>query len=85
VHRGGAHRVDNGLLLRSDIHKLFDKGYVTVTPAGEFRVSKRLGEEWHNGRIYYDLDKRQLRRPIDDGFQPAKEFLEWHADTLFKG
>lgn len=30
--RGGEHRVDNGVLLRSDLHRLFDRGYVTVTP-----------------------------------------------------
>ena len=33
---GGEHRVDNGLLLRSDLHTLFDRGYVTVTP--EYRI-----------------------------------------------
>jgi putative restriction endonuclease len=32
VASGGTHRVDNGLLLRSDVHTLFDRGYVTVTP-----------------------------------------------------
>ena len=35
--------VTNGILLRSDIHKLFDAGYVTVDPNGyRFVVSKRL-------------------------------------------
>lgn len=28
----GPHRVSNGLLLRSDLHTLFDRGYLTVTP-----------------------------------------------------
>jgi putative restriction endonuclease len=27
---GGIHRVDNGMLLRSDVHKLFDDGYLDV-------------------------------------------------------
>src|SRR5258708_36148146 len=37
------HRVANGLLLRSDIHRLFDKGYVTVSPEDRrFVVSRRL-------------------------------------------
>ncbi|HKS06352.1 MAG TPA: HNH endonuclease signature motif containing protein, partial [Gemmatimonadaceae bacterium] len=30
VHLGGLHEVTNGLLLRSDVHTLFDRGYVTV-------------------------------------------------------
>ena len=29
---GGSHNPQNGLLLRRDIHALFDGGYVTVTP-----------------------------------------------------
>lgn len=31
VTEGGRHRVDNGLLLRSDVHTLFDKGSLTTT------------------------------------------------------
>jgi putative restriction endonuclease len=33
----GEHEPNNGLLLRRDIHSLFDRGYVTVTPARHFR------------------------------------------------
>ena len=33
---GGEHEVANGLLLRSDIHRLFDHGYVGVTPDYRF-------------------------------------------------
>jgi len=29
---GGEHALANGLLLRADLHRLFDKGFVTVTP-----------------------------------------------------
>lgn len=34
------HSVKNGLLLRSDVHRLFDSGYVTVTPS---TASRRAG------------------------------------------
>ena len=30
VTKGGEHRLDNGLLLRSDIHTLFDRGYLSI-------------------------------------------------------
>lgn len=36
---GGSHEAANGLLLRPDIHSLFDAGYVTVTPDHRFEVS----------------------------------------------
>ena len=39
------HYVRNGLLLRSDIHKLFDAGYVTVTPDYQFEVSDHIHTE----------------------------------------
>jgi putative restriction endonuclease len=38
--QGGAHDITNGITLRSDIHRLFDLGYVTVTPDYRFRVSE---------------------------------------------
>lgn len=85
VSSGGIHSLQNGLLLRSDIHTLFDKGYVTVTPDGIFRVSKRLKEEWNNGRIYYDLQGRHISVPADPTAQPAEAHLEWHNDEVFRG
>jgi putative restriction endonuclease len=84
VSHGGMHRPDNGLLLRSDIHKLFDRGYVTVRPDGEFAVSPKLRDEWHNGRIYYDLDGHRIRLPNALEHHPSPEFLEWHNDVIYK-
>ena len=85
VAAGGLHRVDNGLLLRSDIHTLFDRGYVTVTPDHRFRVSGRLRNEWQNGRVYYELDWREIWVPEDERYRPSRAALKWHADTVFKG
>ena len=52
----GPNRTRNGLLLRADIHRLFDDGYVTVDPDLRFMVNRRLHEEFENGRVYYALD-----------------------------
>jgi len=84
VSRGGYHAAENGLLLRSDIHKLFDGGYVTIRPNGKFAVSPRLRDDWHNGRIYYDLDQRPIRLPTDETLRPDPKALEWHNDVIFK-
>lgn len=83
--RGGEHRIDNGILLRRDLHRLFDLGYVTVTTDYKFRVGSRLRKEFDNGRCYYDLDKQPISIPADPSLRPQKEFLEWHEGTLFKG
>jgi putative restriction endonuclease len=38
----GPHRVDNGLLLRADLHILLDKGYMTLTEDLQVEVSRRI-------------------------------------------
>ncbi len=80
---GGAHDPQNGLLLRRDIHSLFDAGYVTVTPDMRFRVSRRIREEFENGRHYYELDGLEIERPRN--LLPAAEALKWHNDSRFNG
>jgi putative restriction endonuclease len=60
---GGEHEARNGLLLRRDIHSLFDAGYVTVTPDLHFEVSRRIKEEFENGRHYYELHGKPIRPP----------------------
>ena len=52
---GGEREASNGVLLRRDIHSLFDAGYVTITPDLHFAVSRRIKEEFENGRQYYEL------------------------------
>ena len=81
----GPHQVNNGLLLRSDLHNLFDLGYLTVTHDYKVKVSRRIREEFQNGRHYYELDNQLLQvLPEDEKSRPAHEFLEWH-NTLFQG
>jgi putative restriction endonuclease len=85
VSQGGTHSLPNGLLLRSDIHTLFDRGYVTVTPTLKFLASQRLKKDFHNGEYYLALSGAEVWVPPDETKRPAKELLEWHADTVFKG
>ncbi len=80
----GEHKLPNGLLLRSDIHKLFDQGYVTVTPDRLFRVSQAIREEFENGRDYYALDGKELRHTVSPNAMPATEYLDWHSTTVFR-
>lgn len=80
----GPNQVSNGLLLRSDLHILFDKGYLTVTPDLRVEVSRRIREEYENGRDYYALAGRPLAvRPDEVNDRPSPEFLEWHREKRF--
>jgi putative restriction endonuclease len=80
----GAHEVPNGLLLRSDIHRLFDMGYVSVSPDHRFHVSKRLRADFENGRSYYPLDGTSIRLPEDRSEHPDPTLLAWHFESLFR-
>ena len=82
---GGIHEVTNGLLLRRDIHSLFDRGYVTVTPELRFEVSRRIKDEFDNGREYYALHGRSIRVPDDLKRQPDRQALTWHNENRFFG
>ncbi|MGH7661810.1 MAG: HNH endonuclease [Vulcanimicrobiaceae bacterium] len=78
------HNVQNGLLLRSDIHNLFDAGYVTVDEKLRFVVSGAIREEFENGRDYYALHGKEIRLPVHADQRPQAENLEWHRSNRFK-
>lgn len=82
----GPYEVPNGLLLRSDMHTLFDAGYLTVTPDLTIHVSHRLHDDFDNGKVYYAYQGAQLA-VVPDALQdrPSREYLEWHNDMVFLG
>ncbi len=81
----GQHLVNNGLLLRRDIHSLFDLGYLTITPTLNIEVSKKIREEYENGREYYRHHGGVIREPINPNYRPSQEFLQWHNVNIYKG
>lgn len=86
VTDAGENRVDNGLLLRSDVHKLFDDGYLGINPSTRtLMVSPRLRSDFGNGEEFYAKARAREtvtipKRHMD---QPNAEFLGWHADEVF--
>ncbi len=81
----GPNRINNGLLLRSDMHKLFDAGYLTVTPDYHVEVSRRIKEEFENGLIYYPYHGRKLLVLPDSNMEkPGKDYLEWHNREVYR-
>ncbi len=82
----GPHAIPNGLLLRSDIHKLFDSGYLTVTKDYNIEVSKSLQQEYQNGREYYRYHGQKLAMlPAKIHERPGYGYLQWHNDNVFRG
>ena len=81
----GAHEAQNGLLLRSDIHTLFDRGYVTVKPDLQFLVSKQIKARFYNGRHYNDMSGTVLTVPEQSELWPDPAALKWHNENCFLG
>jgi len=85
VTAGGQHRIENGLLLRSDIHTLFDRGYLTVDSDHRLRVSLSLRDEFDNGKYYLSMSGAEIFFPSRTEHRPDGDLLEWHRDTVFRG
>lgn len=81
----GPHEVRNGILLRADLHRLFDRGYLTITPEQRLEVSRRLREDYSNGRSYYPLNGSAVRVPDAKSERPDIEYLRWHNEQVYLG
>jgi predicted restriction endonuclease len=67
-----ANTVENGLLLRSDIQKLFEAYQIVIHPKTKV---VRIAPDLKN-TIYKEFDGAKLQLPIDESYQPKEEFLE---------
>ena len=83
--QGGPHDVRNGLTLRSDLHRLFDLGYVTVDDEHRLVVSRRLADDFGNGRSYRGFHGRRLVLPASPSEMPDAGVLGWHRENRFLG
>lgn len=82
----GPNTVQNGLLLKSDFHTLYDSGYLTITPDYHIEVSQRLHLDYGNGKDYYKYQgEKVLILPKSSFQQPSREYLEWHNEKVYLG
>ena len=80
---GGTHELSNGLLLRSDLHTLFDQHYLTIEPINRtLIVSRRIRQQFENGRDYYALNNRPLAEPTSVLALPSNESLGYHFERF---
>ena len=64
----------NGLLLRSDVHTLFDLGLISIEPGNrKIRVSSLLRQS-----PYQSLDQRPLSQPGKQSLRPSTDALTHH-------
>ncbi len=82
----GPHFISNAILLRSDMHKLFDCGYLTITNDHRIEVSSRIKEEFQNGKEYYQFHGKSLMfLPNREMDKPNAKYIDWHNSNIYKG
>ena len=75
----------NGLCLNSIHDKAFDRGFITITPEFNLRVSGVFGD-FEKEKAVQDFFMKYENKKINlpDKFLPTKEFLEYHYHNIFK-
>ncbi len=82
--QNGPHSTSNGLLLRKDMHTLFDRGYITINEDLQIEVSKRIKEDYGNGKEYYAFHGKKLSEiPDQQNERPSSQFLLWHNENVY--
>lgn len=83
--KSGPHLIQNGLLLRADLHILFDKGYLTVNNDYIIEASQRMKDDFDNGKDYFKLHGQKLNSvPEHIHDLPSPEYLTWHQDHIYR-
>lgn len=78
VNRESNH-VQNGLALRTDLHKLFDAGLLTVVDEYRLAISSRLKSEG-----YAAYHGRKMLLPDKATHWPSREALDLHRTVVFR-
>ncbi|MNI49194.1 hypothetical protein D3C76_301910 [compost metagenome] len=82
--QNGPNVTPNGLLLRKDMHTLFDRGYLTINEELQIEVSKRIKEDYGNGKEYYAYHgKKLIEMPQAQQERPSTQFLLWHNENVY--
>jgi putative restriction endonuclease len=82
----GPNLESNGLLLRKDIHKLFDEGIMTITPSHHIEISNEIRHQYEHSSEYIKFHGQPLHQlPKALHHHPAKKYLSWHNENRFRG
>lgn len=81
---GGPHEVNNGILLRSDFHILFELGYMTIDKRYNIEISRHIREDFSDAEEYYSYHGSTLTiLPERLDWLPNPQYLEWHNENVF--
>ena len=70
----------NGIILRTDLHRLFDRGMISFDPnSGRLVLSNVLAQS-----TYFEFQNRSVFWPKDSKKRPSRENISWHFYNIFR-
>ena len=81
---GGPDTEDNGLALCVLHHRLFDRGALGISPDYRILVSQHVHGGAQTAQYITYLSGQSLQRPVSGAKSVSPEFVEWHADQVFR-
>jgi len=83
--KGGPDRIENGLALCVQHHRLFDSGALGLDQDHRILVSEHLNlSDQDSAALIRGLVGHLIRRPLRRYRLPAAEHIDWHNKNLFK-
>ena len=65
---------------------MFDRGYITIDKKFNIEVSRRIKEDFGNGKEYYEYHgSKLLVLPNRKEQLPDPHYLEWHIENVYLG
>lgn len=79
-------RPGNGIVMRTDIHRLFSQGYITCEYSSDNEVIVIVSKDLvvQGGREYMKYDGVKLLMPDDKAMWPNRDYLVWHHERRFE-
>lgn len=78
--------VQNGILLRSDLHKLFSAGFITLDYRSISDIRVKTSKQYQSifGNEYQCFDGKNINLPEDINLRPLHEYITWHNENRFE-
>ena len=78
--------VQNGILLRADLHRLFAAGFITLDYKSVSDIRVKISKQYEAivGKEYQSFDGKRINLPEDRDLRPLHEYILWHNDHRFE-
>lgn len=78
----GTHCQSNGILLRKDLHCLFDAGFITIGEDHKIIVSDKINDLYPGNSYYSEFNGKSISEPVLTPL--SNEALKWHRENIFR-